>query len=124
MATPKIIETCRDIEGWRPTGNESDGEANRRAFDRDKYLEVRDTMAKLVDLTNTMGCETQVIAGIVAGLLESHRYLQDKAIQAIFRALGEYGRLPGQYTDARNEFAHKLCSLLTERFRDELYWKD
>ena len=123
--TSKIVERIQEQSRWRPTGDESEGEVNRRTFDRDKFNEVSATMAKLIDLTNTMGCEEQVICGIVEGIVQSHRFLQGKGIVAILQALGEFGGLPeGQFTDARNSFAHRLCGLLRERFKDELFWKD
>jgi len=120
-----IIDTIRKIDGYMATGDESEGEMSRRRFDREKFRAAADTMAKLIDLTNTMGSEEHVVAGIVEGIIRSHRHLQYKGILAIFQALGEFGALPeGQFTDGRNAFAHKLCGLLRERFRDELFWKD
>lgn len=89
------------------------------------YREVRDLTTKLVDSTNTMGSSGVVEAGIVAGIINCHRYLQEQGIKALVYALGEFGRLPtGQFTDARNQFAHKLCGILREKLRDEMFWKD
>jgi hypothetical protein len=113
MTEPRIIETIRKLER---------GEI--RDSRRERYLEARNAAEKLGDLLN--GCsKSYVMAGIVEGLVRQHRYLQNETIVTLLEALGEFGALPeGQYTDARNEFAHKLCRLLRERFQDELFWRD
>lgn len=77
----------------------------------------------LVDATNVMGTEDAVVAGIISGLLSSHRYLQSQGINAILKALGEFGRMPGN-KDARNSHAKGTCEQLVQVLRDRIYWPD
>lgn len=97
---------------------------NVNKHDRETYHKARDAAYALGDLLNG-GSKNAVMLGLVEGLVRQHRYLQNEAIVTLLTALGEFGALPErQFTDARNEFAHKLCRLLRERFKDELFWRD
>jgi hypothetical protein len=122
--TTKIIETIRKHAHPDYIEGESEGSRNMRKRDAETFRKTRDAVKSLGDLLNG-GDKGAVLAGIVEGLLLQHRYLQNEAIITLLTALGEFGGLSaGQHTDARNEFAHKLCKLLRKRFRDELFWQD
>jgi len=119
-----IIERIRNFRRPRNIEDASDGAIRIQIRDCETFNEAREAVRKLGNLLNG-GSKEAVLAGMVEGLLMQHRYLQGETIVRLFTALGEFGGLPeGQYTDARNAFAHKLCSLLRERFRDDLFWKD
>jgi hypothetical protein len=119
-----IIERIRAIVRPKQTGDESKGWREMKRRDIATFEKARDAMALFGDLLNG-GSKEAVLTGMVEGLAKPHRYLQNEAIITLFYALGEFGGLPeGQYTDPRNAFAHKLCGLLRERFKDELFWKD
>ena len=99
-----------------------DHKTRNAAEARAKRLAREATMA-LLDSTNAMGCREAVVAGVVEGILNTHRHLQSEGIRAILTALGEFGRLEGQ-ADARNAHTKETCALLVERIADRIYWKD
>jgi hypothetical protein len=110
-----IIEAIRAFERPSKTTNK---------YDLATYEKARDITQSLIDLTNGGG-KGAIVAGMVEGIVRNHRYLQQEGILCLFQALGEFGSLSeGSFTDPRNEFAHKMCKLLRERFRDELFWRD
>lgn len=123
MKSMNIIESVERLESWRPSPNMSESERKHGKFAQNKFKAVRDTVRKLVDLNNTMSCEKEVVAGIVAGLVNEHPHLQHKTILALFQALGEIGLLERRVDD-RNRFTRWLCTKLRERFQDELFWGD
>jgi hypothetical protein len=93
-----------------------------READRVAYQKAREATKTLLDATNVMGAESAVMAGVVAGILETHRYLQSKGITALLTALGEFGRLEG-LADARNEYVKGTCAMLPDVLRERIYWK-
>jgi hypothetical protein len=103
--------------------DDSDTIQRIRESEREAYLAARNATKALLDATNTMGADKAVVAGVVAGILETHRYLQDQGITAILTALGEFGRMSGQ-EDARNADAKGTCAMLPEVLRERIYWKD
>lgn len=89
--------------------------------DRDTFRKAKEATMALLDATNVMGSEKAVQAGVVAGILGTHRYLQSQGIFAILTALGEFGR-SGCNTDARNEAAKDTCNMLVSALRERIYW--
>lgn len=83
---------------------------------------AREATMSLLDSTNASGCREAVVAGVVEGILATHRHLQSEGIRAILTALGEFGRLEGQ-ADMRNAHTKETCGLLVERIADRIYWK-
>jgi len=116
-----MLNKIREFE----TGRAGEGDTLRklREADREAFRKAREATKALLDATNTMGAEPAVVAGVVAGILETHRYLQGQGIVAILTALGEFGRLPG-HEDPRNAHAKATCAKLPEALREQIYWKD
>ena len=75
-----------------------------------KVKEVREAMEVLVNATNTMGSDKLVSQGIVEGLENCHRTLQQSFMRCFVAAMKEYGDT--RFFDARNEasvdFAKKI----------------
>lgn len=116
------------------TKNKSDVRDTIRKFERvtqesdrhdaKKYGEARDAVLKLGDALNG-GSREAIAAGVVEGLLRTHRYLSNEVVVAFLTALGELGALPeAEVSDPRNKFAYELCQKLRRTFRDELFWRD
>ena len=83
---------------------------------RDEKIEaVRDAMSKLIDETNTMGYEEEVVQGIVEGLRVSHRTLQQNFMRSFVKAMKPYGEFK---TDFRNEAAVALGKKIGELGED------
>lgn len=76
-----------------------------------KVVAVKNAVIELVDQTNTMGYENEVVEGIVAGLQGSHRTLQQSFVRALVKAMKEYGE---SHTDLRNEAAVALAKKIGE----------
>ena len=116
-----MLNKIREFE----TGRAGEGDTLRRIreAETDAYAKAKVATKALLDATNVMGSEKAVIAGVVAGILETHRYLQGQGIVAILTALGEFGRLPG-HEDPRNAHAKATCAKLPEALREQIYWKD
>jgi hypothetical protein len=108
---------------FKPGMDERD--AGRLNRERKQMEDIIKAVETLCDALNS-GNKATVVAGVTYGLLTQHRYLEDEAIVALLTALGEVGKLSanGDHTDARNEFGHKLCQIVRERFHDELFWGD
>ena len=116
-----IQDSIREFE----SGATGEGDTLRkiRKAERDAFNAARAATKALLDATNCMGADKAVIAGVVAGILNTHRYLQGQGIIAILTALGEFGRLPG-HEDPRNAHAKATCAKLPEALREQIYWKD
>jgi len=116
-----MLDKIRGFE--RGQIGEGDTLAKLREADQEAFRKAREATKAILDATNTMGAESAVVAGVVAGILETHRYLQGQGIVAILTALGEFGKLPG-HEDARNAHAKGTCAKLPEVLKDRIYWKD
>ena len=83
-----------------------------------KLKEVRDAMEVLVGATNTMGSDKLVTQGIVEGLENCHRTLQQSFMRCFVAAMKEYGDT--RFFDPRNEasveFAKKVSKLAEEHY--------
>jgi len=85
---------------------------------RDEKIEaVRDAMSKLIDETNTMGYEAEVVQGIAEGLRVSHRTLQQNFVRAFVTAMKTYGE---SQTDLRNEAAVAVAKKIGELDEEHL----
>lgn len=75
-----------------------------------KVKEVREAMATIVEATNTMGSDKLVTQGIVEGLENCHRTLQQSFMRCFVDAMKEYGdtRFRDPRNDASVEFAKKI----------------
>ena len=99
--------------------NRSVGEHNHKTYTR-----ALQATKELGDARNS-GSSDAIRAGILSGILSTHRYLSGDVIVQMLHALGDIGGMPeAAVSDGRNAFAYKLCKLLRERFSAELYWKD
>ena len=79
---------------------------------RDAKIEaVRDTVSKLLDETNTIGYDDEVIQGILEGFRVSHRTLQQNFMRVFVRAMKTYGE---SQADQRNEAAVALGKKIGE----------
>jgi hypothetical protein len=80
---------------------------------KNRQKAVAAAMATIIDATNVMGSEKDVAAGILEGLLSSHKTLQQSFMRAFIEAMKEYADTP--FRDARNEasveFARKVKEL-------------
>jgi len=74
--------------------------------------EARDAMQKLIDLTNVMGGDKDVAAGLLEGLLTSHKTLQQSFIRCFVEAMKEYADT--RFVDARNEASVNFAKQLKE----------
>jgi hypothetical protein len=87
-------------------------EADVKAFKR-----ARAAMAELLDATNTMGAVDPVMLGTIAGIMDTHRYLQGQGVPAILKAIGQFGKLAEQnswLSDARNAHVVKIAEMLRD----------
>jgi len=116
-----MLDRIREME--RGYTGQGDTLQRIREAETDAFIKAKVATKALLDATNTMGCDKAIVAGVVAGLLETHRYLQQQGIVAILEALGSFGKMDGQ-SDARNEHAKATCALLPEALRERIYWKD
>jgi hypothetical protein len=121
QAMTDILKRVREFE----TGRKGEGDTLTRVrqCEREAFQTAREATKTLLDATNVMGAERAVVAGVVAGLLETHRYLQSQGILAILEALGSFGKIGGR-EDARNAHAKATCAMLPEALRERIYWKD
>lgn len=62
---------------------------------------AEEAMKALIDVTNVMGGDKDVAAGILDGLLKSHKTLQQSFFRSLFMAMGEYAETP--FVDGRNQ---------------------
>lgn len=69
--------------------------------DSERVKEVAEAMAVIVNATNTMGTEAEVVEGIVEGIENSHRTLQQSFFRCFHKAMKEYGDT--RWRDARND---------------------
>jgi hypothetical protein len=91
---------------------------------RKAFEEARDAVMALGDALNG-GSKDVILAGILEGMMRTHRYLSNEMVIALLTAMGEFGSLPeSSVSDARNSFAFKLCGKVRENFSDELFWRD
>ena len=75
---------------------------------------AKDAMVALIDATNIMGCDDDIIEGMLEGMVGSHRTLQQSSIRCFVGMLKGYSECR---TDARNEnaveFAKKVSKMET-----------
>lgn len=121
-----ILKRIRDILSTKfARGEEEDTQSLKlRIFDQETMNDTASAIKTIGDKMNA-GDDGVVVAGIVSGLIDQHRYLQSKTIGALIWALCEFATLPeDQFVDARNLYAHKLCQKMRECFADDFCWKD
>ena len=103
----------------------SEYEINLRRHDREEFKRVQDAMASLDRVSNSSHSH-RLRAGILVGLLQMHRYLQNQVIIEMIQALGDFAALvednEARYTDARNIFAAKVCMKLRKALEDDLFY--
>lgn len=89
-----------------------------------EYAGYREAKSVMVDLGKAIngGSADTLALGLLAGLYQQHRYLQNEMIQTLITVLGNLAQVAG--TDARNEFGIGLCREIRELFKDKLFWKD
>jgi len=75
--------------------------------EKKKKEEVSEIMKQLVSATNTMGMDKAVASGIVEGLMNSHRTLQQSFVRALLLAFQEIAEKDPS-VDLRNEQALKV----------------
>jgi len=93
-------------------------------YTRPTFEKARDAVKALGDSLNG-GNKDAVQTGALVGLLTTHRYLSNEMVIQLLTALGEFGAMPeSAVSDARNEFAYKLCGKVRAALRDELFWRD
>ena len=80
--------------------------------DKKRKEEARKAMQTLIDATNIMGGEKEVAAGILEGLLGSHRTLQQSFFRSFVMAMEHYADTP--FHDARNDASVEFAQLLRE----------
>ena len=69
--------------------------------DSERVKEVAEAMEVIVNATNTMGTEADVVEGIVDGIENCHRTLQQSFFRCFHKAMKEYGNT--RFRDARND---------------------
>ena len=109
----KIAERIRELE----RGPRTEGEKRNC----DAYLKAKEAMEALGKAING-GPEDATALGLLAGLWEEHRYLQNNLIQILVTVLGNLSVVEG--TDARNEFGIGLCEEIRVLLKDKLFWRD
>jgi len=72
---------------------------------------ARKAMMELIDCTNVMGGEADVVTGMTEALQYSHRTLQQSFISCFVSTMGNYANTR---TDARNENAVKFAKSVTD----------
>lgn len=93
-------------------------------YTRPSFEKSRDAVKTLGDTLNG-GSKDAVQTGVLVGLLTTHRYLSNEMVVQLLTALGEFGAMPeSAVSDARNEFAYRLCGKLRTALKDELFWRD
>lgn len=95
-------------------------------YTRPTFEKARDAVRALGDtLNNGSQGKDAVQTGMIVGLLTTHRYLSNEMVTQLLTALGEFGAMPeSAVSDARNEFAYRLCGKLRTALKDELFWRD
>lgn len=78
-----------------------------------KQEDVAEIMKNLVNETNVMGMEKAVAAGIVQGLMGSHRTLQQSFMRAFMLACKEIDE-KGYSSDLRNEQSMKVIKKIAK----------
>lgn len=73
---------------------------------------AEELMRELVNLTNRMGSEGDVVQGMLAGLTSEHRTLQQMFMGCMAETIRQYGGL--SYYDARNEDAVRWAESVAE----------
>ena len=88
----------------------SNADLERHIRETKKVTEVREAMETIVNATNTMGSDKLVSQGIVEGIENCHRTLQQSFMRCFVAAMKEYGDT--RFFDPRNEasvdFAKKI----------------
>ena len=109
----KIVDRIRELErGPRKESEQRDCEEFRVAKEAMKAL------GKSIN-----GGSPDIVAlGLLTGLWQEHRYLQNNLIQILITVLGNLSEVEG--TDARNEFGIGLCQEVRVLLKDKLFWKD
>jgi len=74
--------------------------------------EAREAMQKLIDITNVMGGDKDVAAGILEGLLTSHKTLQQSFMRCFVEAMKEYADT--RFVDLRNQASVDFAQQLKE----------
>jgi hypothetical protein len=108
----KVLHDLRDGRGVSERNQES-------------FANSRDAVLAMADVVNG-GARDVIRAGIVSGILGSHRYLQELLIEEIIGALGDLGTLykanPSRFADGRNEYGMKLCAKLRDKLDSDYYF--
>ena len=118
-----VIDKIRELEGYAPTGEETETLRKMRESAVDAYERARDATKEILDATNVMGRDIQeaVEAGVVQGIWRTHNHLGQQGIVAILKALSAWGNLPestSSYVDPRNRHARETCKALKEFLRE------
>ena len=77
----------------------------------EKRQKVAELVRQLVDETNAMGFTDEVVAGIVDGLVTSHRTLQQNFMRCLLDSMKEYGETN---CDLRNEASVQTAKKIGE----------
>ncbi len=72
---------------------------------------ARAAMKELIDCTNIMGNDAQVVEGMTEALQQSHRTLQQSFMGCFVSTMGNYSKIR---SDARNEGAVDFAKKITE----------
>jgi hypothetical protein len=81
-------------------------EEKREMITKKLKEKVSKTVETLVDTCNTIGMQDTVRAGILEGIIRSHRYLQNEFFIALFDVMKRYGETEW---DLRNKWAVEAC---------------
>jgi hypothetical protein len=106
----------------------SEQELKNRRKDRESFESAVEMFKKMGDIMNYMSRDSLLGPALIDGMCRTHRTLQEKVILDLLTGLGNYGKMyrdnPVRWTDARNEFALKLCAKVYDALKDDLFWKD
>jgi hypothetical protein len=89
-----------------------ESEIRRHIAEERRKNEVTKLMQQLIDSTNVMGGDELVAAGMVQGIMRSHRTLQQSFMRCFVMAMKEYGAT--EFKDPRNEDAVALAKKIGE----------
>lgn len=94
----------------------------RHRQQQDKVKRVKELMEALIDETNTMASEKEVIEGMYQAMTSSHRFLQNEFMRALLKMLEQYAK---SGADPRNawavKFAEEVAKLDVTVGKDEQY---
>jgi len=76
---------------------------------------ISEHIVELIDVTNSTALNyEQISKGILDGITRSHRYLQSEFWMAMTKVIEQYGNIPKEYQDARNEYAINDCRTMSD----------